>query len=124
MEEILSKKLKQGTYQEIDKNFTDVSKRLIFASSQIKRFSLKEYFTEHRLSLSFSFAAALLTLGLLQGINYFRNDNSLAMSKNAQATKSEDLNLDIKLKEIQYFSDSRDEVAVLLKEIKDFDSRQ
>ena len=124
MEELLSKNLKKGTYQEIDKNFVDVSKRLILASSQIKRFSIKEYLLENKLSFSVSFAAVLLILGSIQGINYMENTGELAINRDDQAIKSEDLNLDIKLKEIQYFSDSGDEVALLLKEIKDFDSRQ
>lgn len=127
MEEILSKKLKQGTHQIIDEDFKNVSKRLIFASSQIKRFSLKDYIENHKLSLSLSFALLLLIGGSIQGIKYFNNSTYQLASKSKTediSAESERLNIDINLKELQYFNDSNNEVATLLREVRNFESTQ
>ena len=127
MEEILSKKLKQGTYTIIDQDFKDRSKRFILASSQNKRFSIKDYIENHKLSLSISFAAMLIVMGSFEGISYLKNNTSQLASRSKTediSTESEKLNIDIQLKELQYFNDSNNEVATLLREVRNFESTQ
>lgn len=122
MEEQILKILRQGRSIEPSGDFKERSRRLIFLAPQRKpsifemaRASLLENFS---LSLSLTLAAFMI-FAIIGGFGYW-NSGEDATALNGQDIKAEAEKLDfqIQLKEAQYFTQSADEIAALLNEIK------
>ncbi len=109
-----------------DKGFSEKSKRFIFASQQNEHvgfLAIQRFFSPLRIIMASGLVFAVMAIVALQN-PALRGDLAVrtGLKTNGQdvKTESENLDIDIKLKEIQYFDDSKDEVATLLKEIRDF----